>query len=438
MTWHVITRVGDSDDFEPVIAAIDPRILIGLRRAGDPFGLGPDIIRQIAQKAGAVPSAAATDFLTIAEAAYAADLRIPRDTALDRWTRSIRIYVPVSTPPIWRQLRSQVETLLGFLTGDEWELEFREQQRELTMPPLGTAPLLTETVCLFSGGLDSLVAGIDLLTQGMPVALVGHYGAGLTNLIQQRVLAPLRHQFGAALREFRFFVQPPKEHSAGEPSMRSRSILFLALGIAVASALNAHRLVVGENGLISLNVPLTFTRLGSNSTRTTHPHVVVMLREILQAVGLEIAVDLPYRFKTKGEMLASTMDPALLAATATLTMSCSHPEVGRYRGTTPGNHCGYCVPCIIRRAAFVRAGLLHGTYDVDLLRGRPGAATDTAADLRAFEMAVERFRAMSRTAHVAAVLSTGPIPDVDISHYTDVYARGMDEVDALLKGIPRA
>ena len=437
MTWHVITRVGDADVFEPTIAATDPRIFVGLRRQGDPSGLGPDIVRQLAKNAGAVPNDVATDLLTIAEAAFAADLRIPRDTAPDRWTRTIRMYLPVSGPAAWFPLCTQVEALLGFLTGDDWELELRPRIA-LPTPSVGTAQPATATVCLFSGGLDSLVAGIDLLSQGAPVALVGHYGAGLTNGIQQRVLTSLRTQFGALLHEFRFFVQPPKEHSAGEPTMRSRSILFLALGVAVASALNASRLVVGENGLISLNVPLTYTRLGSNSTRTTHPHVFVMLRSILQAMGLTIALELPYRFQTKGEMLVSTVAPALLAASAPVTMSCSHPEVGRYRGTTPGNHCGYCVPCIIRRAAFMRAGLPHGTYDMDLLQGRPKAGTETGADLRAFEMAVARCRAMSRTAQIAAVVATGPIPDADVSQYTDVYARGMAEVEALLKTIPRA
>jgi 7-cyano-7-deazaguanine synthase in queuosine biosynthesis len=436
MIWHVITRVGGADAFEPALADTAPRFFVGLRRQGDRSGLGPDVVRQIAQNAGAVPNDAATDFLTIAEAAFAADLRIPRENAPDRWTRSIRLYVPVSAPAVWSPLRPQVEALLGFLTGDEWQLEFR-QGLALQAPPVGTAPAATPTVCLFSGGLDSLVAGIDLLSQGVPIALVGHYGAGLTNAIQQRVLTQLRAQFGATLREFRFYVQPPKEHSAGEPSMRSRSILFLALGVAVGSALNADRVIVGENGLISLNVPLTLTRLGSNSTRTTHPHVLVMLCEILAAVGLPIAVDLPYRFQTKGEMLAGTMAPALLAATAPLTMSCSHPEVGRYLGATPGNHCGYCVPCIIRRAAFMRANLPHGVYDVDILQGRPGAGTERAADLRAFEMAVARFRTMSRTAQIAAVLSTGPIPDADVSQYTDVYVRGMIEVETLLNAIPR-
>lgn len=435
MTWHVFTRVGEADTFEPAIAATEPRIFVGLQRQGDRFGLGPDIVQQIAKTAGAVPSDAATDFLTIAEAAFAADLRIPRVNASDRWTRSIRMYLPVSTPTVWLPLLPKVEALLSFLTGDEWHLEFR-QRLALQALPVGTAQLAPQTVCLFSGGLDSLVAGLDLLSQGTHVAFVGHYGAGLTNAIQQRVLAPLRAQFGALLLEFRFFVQPPKEHSAGEPSMRSRSILFLALGVAVASALNADRVVVGENGLISLNVPLAFTRLGSNSTRTTHPHVLVMLRDILAAVGLPIVVDLPYRFHTKGEMLAGTLNPATLAATAPLTMSCSHPEVGRYSGITPGNHCGYCVPCIIRRAAFMRADLPHGVYDVDLLQHRPRAGTGKVADLRAFEMAVARFRSMSRTAQVAAVLSTGPIPDEDMSHYTDVYVRGMTEVETLLNAVP--
>jgi hypothetical protein len=84
----------------------------------------------------------------------------------------------------------------------------------------------------------------------------------------------------------------------------------------------------------------------------------------------------------------------------------------------------------------MRAGMAHGTYDVDLLQGRPETGTETAADLRAFEMAVARLGSMSRTARVAAVLSTGPIPDADVANYTDVYVRGMAEVETLLRAIP--
>src|SRR5262249_13462610 len=139
-----------------------------------------------------------------------------------------------------------------------------------------------DTVSLFSGGLDSLVGAIDLLGESRKVALVGHHGLGITNSVQGDVLSELRSPFAGRFRSFLFYVQPPKpvlgyregeckkkKIPDGEQTMRSRSILFLSLGAAVASALPSRvPLVVAETGFISLNVPLTGTRLGSASTRT--------------------------------------------------------------------------------------------------------------------------------------------------------------------------
>jgi hypothetical protein len=68
--------------------------------------------------------------------------------------------------------------------------------------------------------------------------------------------------------------------------MRSRSLLFFALGTAVAAALGeAVPLRVPENGLVSLNVPLTGTRLSSLSTRTTHPYFMERLAACVAALG---------------------------------------------------------------------------------------------------------------------------------------------------------
>ncbi|MHC5720555.1 MAG: hypothetical protein ACYTX0_53180, partial [Nostoc sp.] len=110
-------------------------------------------------------------------------------------------------------------------------------------------------------------------------------------------------------------------------------------------------LVVAENGLISLNVPLTHSRIGSLSTRTTHPHFLSLYQKILSSLGLVTSIELPYKFFTKGEMLANVKNKEVLESTANLSMSCSHPEAGRFRQGSPSHHCGYCVPCIIRRAA---------------------------------------------------------------------------------------
>lgn len=57
--------------------------------------------------------------------------------------------------------------------------------------------------------------------------------------------------------------------------------------------------------------------------------------------------------KTKGGMLRECANQQLEINTE--TMSCSHPSV-RWDGEGNG-HCGYCVPCIIRQAAFKAAGL---------------------------------------------------------------------------------
>ena len=144
-------------------------------------------------------------------------------------------------------------------------------------------------------------------------------------------------------------------------SQRARSIIFLAYGVLVATALQHYKddhnvdLYMCENGLISINPPLTPTRLGSLSTRTTHPVFVRMFQELLDAAALKITVKNPYQFKTKGEMLRDCRDQAFLAKHAAKTTSC-----GRY-ARNGWEHCGRCLPCLIRRTAFRARGNLDKT-----------------------------------------------------------------------------
>jgi hypothetical protein len=144
-------------------------------------------------------------------------------------------------------------------------------------------------------------------------------------------------------------------------------------------------------------------------------------------------VVLPYRFQTKGRMAAGVLNTSAFRDGVHQTVSCSHPEVGRFQGKTPGQHCGYCVPCIIRRAALAAAG--HddpSRYDCDVLRDPPTANTQTGRDLRAFQMAARRFDPDGRHRHLFEVLSTGPIPPEDVTGYVEVYRSGMDEIRRFL------
>ncbi len=215
--------------------------------------------------------------------------------------------------------------------------------------------------------------------------------------------------------------------------MRARSILFVAVGVAVASIIKTKpSLAVPENGLISLNVPLTGARTGSLSTRTTHPYYIGLFRKLLIYLKISVPIDLPFRHLTKGEMLTQSKNQIVLRKTVGLTMSCSHPTVGRYAGITPGNHCGYCVPCIIRFASLKSSGIVDRKPDWDVVTSPSSAKSSRAQDVRAFMFAIERLNGTDPTTDVFRILRSGPIPSDEAKTLAGVYRRGMSEVAAFL------
>ncbi len=219
---------------------------------------------------------------------------------------------------------------------------------------------------------------------------------GSTNRAQDRCHEVLAKHFAERTEWLPIYVQQPTFPNATfEKTTRSRSILFLALGVAIAAGYDtAVPLNVAENGLISLNPPLTAARMGSLSTRTTHPHFIALFRRVLHGMEINVQIRTPYAFQTKGEMATRISTHLAFSAGVHDTVSCSHPDVGRYQGISPGQHCGYCVPCIIRRAALAAAGLDDPSrYLMDIHTNRPQLGSDTARDLRAFEMAIRRFAA---------------------------------------------
>jgi hypothetical protein len=283
-------------------------------------------------------------------------------------------------------------------------------------------PKLTDRdcACLFSGGLDSLIGAADLLQQGRRPLLVSQASPKEGDV--QRYLAL---QLG--LDQTRFEGNAIERHGLGyEPSSRARSILFNAYGVLAATALHAPdgptELIIPENGLISINPPLTRRRVGSFSTRTTHPHFTGELQAILQEVGLNVTLINPYRGRTKGEMLANC-ESQVVADFAHHTYSCG-------KGKRLNQHCGRCVPCLIRRAAFQHAGRADETnyWAADL------SEHATSDDVFAARFAV----AQLATRNIAQWTSeAGPLPDAaqERAIFIDVVRRGLEELGAFLGGI---
>ncbi len=196
---------------------------------------------------------------------------------------------------------------------------------------------------------------------------------------------------------------------------------------------------VPENGLIALNVPLDPLRLGSNSTRTTHPYYMARWNDLLSELGINGRVENPYWDKTKGEMASACENPALLARLAPDSLSCSSPTKGRWQGLGI-EHCGYCLPCLIRRAALDRAwgpGKDETTYTVSDLRAKAlDTRESTGQQIRSFQYAIERLRGHPQLANLL-IHKPGSLTDevARLDELADVYRRGLDEVARLIDGV---
>jgi len=386
------------------------------------------------------PSEQILDFLNLAIAVYSADQLIARnESGYLGWDRMIEIFLPVQNLNLWKGQKEIIEEMLCFLSGDKWILNFRD--RPAYDLPVKKIDYNLDRVALFSGGLDSYAGAIDMLSDNLKIAFVGHHKSGATELpYQKQLLEGLQEIYSAEhVKQFLFHVQPEKavkEGFAGESSQRARSILFIALGLAIANSYgNSIDLVVPENGLISLNVPLTKSRIGSLSTRTTHPYFFSLLNQCLEGLEIENRVFNPYRFLTKGEILQGCKNQKLIKEKAIHTVSCSKP--GHYKRWHRGKnvHCGHCTPCIIRRASMAKLGVDDShNYEFDIVKNPPAMGIPQGIDTNAFKSALERIRKKNVTLLDIAV--SGPLlgDDIELENLKQVYIRGMNEVKDFFNG----
>ena len=357
-------------------------------------------------KTPALPSPTVQAFLLAALGVWAADKWQPRRLTPDAWTRQITLHLPMSGE--WLPLANRLAQVLNFLTGDDWTLKLREAPLDLGVKGEWPHSWSPDGVMLFSGGLDSLVGALDFLEAGQRLLLLSHYDFGQLASIQQNLAAALLKHYGPdRVQHLRIRVQFPE---APELSLRSRSLLYLALGLAAAAAFkHATPLIIPENGWISLNPPLTGNRLGSYSTRTTHPYFLEQLVELWREAGCAAPLLNPYQELTKGEMVQGCRHRDLLQQLFRLSVSCARPVVSRWQGG-PAGFCGYCYPCLMRRAALHSLGWDEGAdYRQDVLadpeilphRVRGG-------DLRALLVALKTWKEAPEDVEARLMLGASP------------------------------
>lgn len=373
------------------------------------------------------------DLVTFATGVFLADRTVARPKI---WRRAIELEVPVYDVAGWEGLAEYLAETLEMLSSDSWQLSFtqRPDPEELTVAKRPEV----DRVLLFSGGADSLCGAILSLANRERLLLVSHWDWAGHSAVQRRLVRKLAARFPrqVVLRRVhlsRRSAQIGGRAFADEATRRTRSLLFLSLGLAPASVEPVAPLWVAENGFAAHNPPLAGERRGALSTRTTHPLVLSRVRETLRSLGGRTEFENPFASMTKGEMYADAA--AALGkedATKILVMShsCSHIRYAQGTGYPPETQCGVCFGCLVRRAAFHAAGMSDTT--TYLHKAIPTA--QQPHHLRATaESEVRTVRyAGQRGIDVADILSIGLPHDVVIEDAVNIAMRGLAELAAVV------
>ncbi len=371
-------------------------------------------------------TAEVADVVHVAAGAYMADRNTPRGV---RFSRDLALRVAVLAPEKWTDdLLDTTAGLLAWLTGDNWELSVAPAP-DTDLPDVFPAERSAEPVSLLSGGLDSYLGAIQLLQGDAHPIFVGHKDTATSiRAAQGAVWGWLARTYSPAPSYTRIALS--QTGSRREPSSRSRALMFVSLGVAVAVSAGSTNLVVPENGYTGINLPLRPIRGGALSTRSTHPDTFRRVSDILSALGIDVAITNPYEWMTKGEAMQSVLasaPPAGWEQAAKLTLSCSKLD-GNWYGASPNLNCGLCVPCMVRRATFIKADVKDPTQYVfesisgqnlqDLLDARRG-------DIEAVKYAIE-----AGVDPNSIDAGTWP-PDYDLDRAEALVQRGLDELALL-------
>jgi 7-cyano-7-deazaguanine synthase in queuosine biosynthesis len=387
--------------------------------------LGENIPKQIFGKK-LLPAPRAWDLMSIALAVIAADLRGHRKKSSDGWTREFDLTIAVQDPKFWTSQKVLLEKQLCFLTTDVWTLEFIKGGFKYAAPEKNKIVFpKNDCVVLLSGGLDSLAGIIDNVNEKHRPFAVSQLVQGDAEF-QREIVQKLSN-----VEQIQFNHNATIPHGETPSSQRSRSILFISYAVLVATTLLDYQkgsiipIYVYENGFISLNPPLTGARLGSLSTRTTNPQYIKLFQELLTAAGLKVRLLTPYQFKTKGELLKECKDQNLLSMLASKSISC-----GRYRifGFT---HCGRCIPCLVRRAAFLHSGLTDKTVYKFKHLGKRDKAHRKFDDVWSASMGIFAAKADGVDTWLSATLNSSILGNV--KPYQDTIEKGLLELEKLLK-----
>lgn len=386
------------------------------------------------------------DLFIIGISIFALDKRISRRLFKDCWTRDIYVSIPVLEHDVWKNTNKKWETMLGFLTGDIWHIEFRKSEVVYSHRENSNRKHLNiqecDCVCLFSGGLDSLCGAIKLLEEGASPCLVGHNEYPKLRKKQKSFVEIFQDIYAEQKVEFISFTanaRSPISSTEGqlrgsENTSRGRSLLFLCAALSIAGILGREVPVyIPENGFIGLNISLTKSRKGTCSTRTTHPHFLKQFSQILEIVGIRNSIINFFAFNTKREIVNLVKDTKAFQDCYSYTISCSHPCLARYNKQGANEYpinCGYCYPCLIRKSSILdveednKYSYAGSSYEFL----KENEENDKGADLRALLSSIYRYKHIDEKELKRYIRNVGELTTEEVDKFMRLYKSSMEDL----------
>jgi hypothetical protein len=346
------------------------------------------------------------DLLEIAAYVYTGDSATRRGSDWsgpeEPWGRDLKFVIPVRDFDFWDsdEVKGRLVRLLNFLSDDVWKFRFTKLAQDRPVQgyfelantdwPVEAVP----QVVMFSGGLDSLAGAVDLASLGQPLVLVSHRPVGQISQRQTDLVRELKARYPKTpILHVPVWINKANEFGH-EPTQRTRSFLFGALGVCVGTMVGSRGIRFYENGVVSLNLPVADEVVRARASRTTNPQTLRLMAELYSTVAGDVmVVDNPFSYHTKREVIQRIVDLGC-GDLIGLTVSCAH-IMFKPKGQ---QHCGRCSQCIDRRTAVLAGGLEaydpQTDYGTDVFTGHREDLTDQNIAIHYVRQANE-IRAMS-------------------------------------------
>jgi len=400
-------------EYRRLIKAKEPTVYLS---DDESFGNVAMDAQSVEQALGSTLDPVSLDLCEIGAYVYMGDKAVSRGK-YEKWTRNLSWIVPVREPDRWNSVKDVLTNTVATLSGDNVRFTFvpkvkekifgkpQRKQSKFSAPAEVTNFPESDCSCLFSGGLDSFAGAAYLINEKHRKPLfASHYANGELKKKQTDLMNVIQNRFDKQFHHFQYWVtssrkkKVPHRYVRQENSHRARSFLFMSFATVAAASRGLSDIFICENGVLSLNVPISDARKGSRSTKHAHPLYLFHFNQLINALyEQKFNVQNPFFLQTKGEEIALLRTLSLESVIKDTVTCWGYPnQTCRYKYS---NHCGYCIPCIVRRVSLIAAGMedCDDQYIVDVFGSRDELSETQLRNVEDLAYFCQSFSTLSKT-----------------------------------------